>query len=514
MMGSPRPQTPRIWLAVIGLVFTTATLWRASVKLLWYDELYTFYIAQKGSPAKIWTALMSGVDLNPPLLYVFTRAGQLIAGDNELGTRLPAIAGFSLMMISLYLIVALRFTTPYALQAMLFPAVSGAYLYAYEARSYGVVLGCAAFAMLCWQRAACRTTRGQYLAGLTLAILTGLLTHCYAVMILPPIALGELVRTVRSRRIDWSVWLSMCAPCVAITIYLPLLRSSHGLALKGPIFDPNPWKLFHAYFQLLWPAIVPLAATFLILVLIAKVPRRKRALTTASDPCASASDMRDCTRLPLHELAAAVGFLLVPAAAYIIALAMGGGYFERYGLTAIIGFSLVLPCACFVLLGPDFRRAYAFPALLLFWFTLVFAVHSPSRPALLPPELAEWKRSLDIPLVAADGQAFLQLDHYLDDAATSHLYFLTDRPTALRTIKTDCYDTAMPMLKRIFPIRSRISGYSEFIASHPHFLIYGTAGPAHEWIEQKLREDGISTARISPGRFLLEVNAARASRIP
>src|SRR4029077_19684334 len=74
-------------------------------------------------------------------------------GEHPWALRLPAILGFLLMMLCIYRFVAKRTSPVYGLVAMVMPLVTAAHEYAYEASGYGLLLGFAAFAILCWQQA-------------------------------------------------------------------------------------------------------------------------------------------------------------------------------------------------------------------------------------------------------------------------------------------------------------------------------------------------------------------------
>ncbi len=494
-MPRSRLVTTAFW-TVCG-VFAVITGFRAAMRPFWYDELYTLYIAQMGSPAKIWAALLQHVDLNPPLFYVLTHAGQLAAPGIEFGTRLPAIAGFLMLMACLYASVARRMPVAYAFLAMLIPIVSNTYLFATEARPYGVMLGCAALSFYCWQGAASReTARGWQLGGLAAAILTALLSHCFAVMMMPALGIGELVRTVKRRKIDWAVWLAILAPCIAVVTYIPLLRSTSKGHVGGPILEPTGWKLAQAYWNLLGPAIVPVGIGLLVVAYGVSL--------NGSDLKRRWRELREAW--PVHELAAAATYVAVPLVAFVTATVLHSGFFPRYGSIGAVGFSLAAAWAVFLFAGADLRRASLAPALLFAWFVGSFAIQSTKAPTpFLPAELKDWAHS-DAPLVVADGQTFLFLDHYLDAQAASRLVFLTDFDSAMRIMQTDCYDSALRLVKPHFPIRGRLMDYREFLEGNRRFLVYGSAGPEHQWVLTKFREEHFIMARLSADREILAVS--------
>jgi hypothetical protein len=231
----------------------------AARRLLWNDEFYTFHIARLPGLAAIWDALTTGAEQLPPLVYVATRWSQAILGTSELATRLPAVLGFGVMTLCLFRVVAWRASPLFAALAMLFPLASGAFPYAYEARPYGLVLGCAGLALLAWQAATEHARRPLALIGLGGSLAAATSLHYYAVLLVGPLALGELVRSARRRRVDYPVWVAFVAAVVPLAAFLPLIRSARRYA--GGSWAPADWATVGGvYAFLLDPARGPLDA--------------------------------------------------------------------------------------------------------------------------------------------------------------------------------------------------------------------------------------------------------------
>jgi 4-amino-4-deoxy-L-arabinose transferase-like glycosyltransferase len=62
---------------------------------LWFDELFTYYIAQSPTLARLFDAI-AHTDLNPPLIYLLVRLFHSLFGASEIVTRLPAALAFYL----------------------------------------------------------------------------------------------------------------------------------------------------------------------------------------------------------------------------------------------------------------------------------------------------------------------------------------------------------------------------------------------------------------------------------
>jgi hypothetical protein len=125
---------------------------RASEKYFWYDEFFTLHLSRLPGFGVLWQALREGADFNPPLFYALTKASHAVFGTGQIGTRMPEIVGFWVFCLCLFAFVNRRAGAIAGSIAMLFPMLTGAFYYAYEARPYGVVLGFCGLAMFCWQR--------------------------------------------------------------------------------------------------------------------------------------------------------------------------------------------------------------------------------------------------------------------------------------------------------------------------------------------------------------------------
>jgi 4-amino-4-deoxy-L-arabinose transferase-like glycosyltransferase len=122
-----------------------------SMRQLWHDELFTYYIAQAPSLSRLWEELH--LDLNPPLLYLATRASLAVLGDHPYAVRFPSILAFLAGSLCLYVWVARRLRPSYGLLAMLALWSTPFFYYSSEARPYGLVIGFFGMALLAYQNA-------------------------------------------------------------------------------------------------------------------------------------------------------------------------------------------------------------------------------------------------------------------------------------------------------------------------------------------------------------------------
>jgi hypothetical protein len=157
---------------------------------MWIDELYTLHTARQASIGEIVKATMEGGDA-PPLYPIPVHAILPWVRHEALAVRLPSTLGFCGMVLCLLGFCRRRLPAAYSFTVALLACYECLY-YASEGRSYGVVLGCAAGALLCWQHAVDgrRTILAIPLLAISLALMTAM--HYYAVFFLVPLFLAEM----------------------------------------------------------------------------------------------------------------------------------------------------------------------------------------------------------------------------------------------------------------------------------------------------------------------------------
>lgn len=483
-LGARLDLTAQVCVGVFSIVFLILALLFAARRLMWYDELISFYMSRLPSLTTVWTALKAGLDLNPPFFYVATRWSFALLGQNELALRLPRILGFLIMGLCLFRFVTRRYGPVTGLVAMVFPLVTSARDYSWEGRAYGMVLGAAALALVAWQDAADGRRRRLALPLLSVSLAAALLTHCYAVLVLFPLAVGEAVRAWRARRLDWAVWAALAVPAFAVITYLPLLGASRQAVLANALFDATWTRIPRSLLGLLRPALLPL---LLSVSVVAAFGRR-----APGEP-----GNRSCQPgLAAHEIGAALAFLCLPVLAFLVSR-FTHVFFSRYVLSAVIGMAVLF--AAFV-----HKRTTGLPvigfaaALLLFgYFVAKWGVDYRALPRSPAIEVTKFGQPIQLdavephlPLVTASGLQFLQLDHYGSPALAARLVYLRDPRTAIDLTGTDVFDSGLPIERQWFPIRAGLEDYHAFTTRNRRFLLIGDPQFTLDWLHRKLVRDG------------------------
>ncbi len=477
---------PLWWVGFFTIPYLAITVMNALVRSLWFDEIFTWHVSRLPRVQDIWTALATGYETNPPLPFLLTRWSMSLFGEGHLGVRFPAIVGFWLMCVCLFFFVRRRCSAVHAAFAMVFPLLTYAYWYASEARGYGLVLGFSGLALLCWQAAEGRGRRWA-LAGLALSVAVAISSHYYAVLIVCPIALGEVVRSFTRRRIDLWVWLMFALGLAPLGLYLPLIRSAlanvYSYSAQSTDFwtKPTPVRMIEFYTYLLRPAAPAAVVGALVAALALKLGLQ-----------AGRAEERPPREGPAtHEMAAVVGFVLLPVFVLIITAAATGYYMDRYGIPAVIG------CASLAgfLLHLAARARTVFGVALLGAFLGCFALAEVVGKAYPPPVQQPvlraghetFPKDDDLPIAVSNALRFLQMTYYGSPEVTSRICFLSYPQVAVR--QPDFIpELVLHGLKRWAPIR--VEDYASFIASHRAFWVYYYSSGQLEWLLAQLRADG------------------------
>ncbi len=486
----------RIVLLAFSILYLLGNGLTASHKFLWADEVLTAYMARLSLP-QLWSALKAGVDIEPPLFHLITRAFTSAFGQSPLALRMPAILGGWLMCISLYIFVSRRLRPLYGLIAMLIPFVTRAADYTYEARCYGIALGFSGAALVCWQGAAERRRRKLCLIGLVFFLAAAIACQFYMVLVLLSIGAGEILRSVLRADIDRSIWMALAAAIIPLPFHLPLIRAAMTFT-GGSWSAATPSSLVSAYELFLARGVLPVAAIVLGLAIwelfgsgIAKPTRNARV-----------------DAIPPWEILTGIALACSLVGAFLLAKLTNGIFALRYGTCVVFG-SALLPLP--IIRRYDTRSSLA-GALSLVVLAGSFIAHDVIR----PPnrfETPSLLRSADdpLPIVIENPLDFMELIYNAPPQLAGRLCYLTSREDSIRYTGTDDDERGLLLLSRYYPIR--VYGPKEFLKQHKRIMIW-RGDKDLRWLLRKLADDGeaITVARISDGESLFVATSKLGAR--
>jgi hypothetical protein len=490
-------------LLVCSLIYLFLHVPIAQQKLFWDDEFFTLYIAGASSAAEMHSALMTGADQHPPLFYWITRGVTSVFGPSHVAYRAPALFGFWLMMVCLYWIVAKRTSPIYGLVAYFFPLITGMAYYATDARGYGLVLGFGALAFLCWLEAARGNRRALTLPLLWLCLALAVASHYYAILLLFPIGVGELVRH-RFRAVDWAVSAAMTGAFVPLAMFHTTIAQAHTYSLH---FWARPaWGMplnFHA--QLLRPAMVPLLAAGLVGFIyswwLSRNSNEMQEEPVREPECA----------WQLHELIAVLALSFLPFVCILVSMYATQAYHPRYVISALTGATILTVAGFWTVFKGRRVGGMLLLILTLGWSARLAAGarHSIDRNV---SDLSETARELEtrvpasIPIVIYEVTVFHKLSYYMPRRLSRRLIYAADPARSVQYLKHDTIDRGLLALRPWFPIR--VEPYESVIRQYPKYASIGYSG-GWQWFTFALADDGVPsrlTGRLGD-RILMEADS-------
>ena len=479
-------------LAALVVLYLAGALAGSHAKPLWHDELFTYYLAQAPSIGALWADLKAH-DLNPPLGYLLTRWSFTLFGVNTLATRLPEILFFVLTMLGVFRFVSRRMGGAFALFGVALLLLGKTFELGYEARPYTLLLGCLAVALAAWQAAA-NGHRALGLALLAAANTAMLLSHIFAVPAIFALLAGEAWRTRQRKRIDWPVVAALTLPFLVTILYLPMLRN-HGSAIYPEAFQPDGETIFEFYIALIERELIALLLTSL-LVLILMGPRALRG--------------RGSWSFTQPEWVTLLCLVTLPLGLMLQLMLSHGAFFPRYGAAATVG----VVCIAAALLARWTSASGVLDgraALLGILIALAISEHTFSGMAdLFNRQTWRFPRNADpvlpvcgacavsahagpggsaLPLVAASGLTFVELNHNEPLATAQRVYYLTDAEASTRYSHANIFEQT-PQLVQRFHLAGHAENYHAFLREHPHFIVLGKYDWPEDWLLRKLVDDG------------------------
>ncbi|MCI0602244.1 glycosyltransferase family 39 protein [bacterium] len=448
------------FVAGLCVIFFAASGLLSFRKVFWNDEMYTLYFSRLRIWPDLWWALSTGGDQLPPLSILLTKVSSWMFSENHISIRLPETAGFLVMSLCLYRIVSQRITPAYGLVAMVFPWITPAFSYSYEARPYALVLGFSTLSFLCWLSITEDRNRKRNLFVLFLSLLGAWMSHYYGMLVLFPLVVGELVRTRSMGRLDFPVWIAFFLSLTPLILFLPLLRGSLHYATN--FWSKANWSdMFLSYQSLLDSAAVPLIFASILTVLFFRTGQNKPSSPTIRN-------------FRPYELAALTAFVLLPVVAVTGAKITTGIFVDRYALSSIIGFSILVALSFWYFLK---TTKVAIVVLLCFLTGFIidtyfsFSRWTDDYNAMnQTTEFLKVNAGSDLPVVCSYSHIFFRIQHYGPQDLSSRVFYLADPVASLRYVNHDTIDRGLLDLKPWWPLQN-VRSYDLFIRSYPRFFL-------------------------------------------
>jgi 4-amino-4-deoxy-L-arabinose transferase-like glycosyltransferase len=327
----------------LGLTAVLAFRW-SSARLMDNDEYLSYYTDRVPTLARVvWVQLHYPVSLDPPAYHLLSHLAMQLLGPTEMALRLPAFLGFLLCQVSLFFFVRRIAGQRPAAIALAVPLLTYSLFYAVQGRPYGLLLGLYSASLACWQ-AASRAPAGRprlpALVGLAAALVLGVTSHYFGVLILIPVCAGELARSVSRRRLDRGVLAAIAAGFLSVATVLPFQHALlayrahyYRTTVDWHIVPQSYFSLFCSYraWSLLHQHVFEFSMVLLSAVLVAAILMRLRVRSG---------------RDPAHEWIALLALVLLPVFAFLFGRFVTHTMEPRYAIAALFVFAAGAVIVC------------------------------------------------------------------------------------------------------------------------------------------------------------------------
>ena len=448
------------FLAGVALAVLVVAVLAARWQPLWYDELFTLYVASETSLGATLRALLAGADTNPPIDYVLRHASLALLGDSAMAFRWPSALAFVGGLFAIYAFVRRRTGFVAAAAAFALPVLSVATYFSHEGRAYALLFASAPVALWAWQRATERERPAARLLTLFLALCLGPYSHYFGVLNFVPIAVGEGWRSYRQRALDAGIVGTVAAACIAALGLLVFARSAttmkQGFWASGyrAADIPGYYTGLLGWAGWAWVAALAVAACLVV------IGRRRR-------PEAAPS-----ARLPQHEIVAACVLALTPVSAFVLAGLFTGALTAKYAIAFVPGVAILFGYLLSVIEGwqrPAALLALGVVTLLgIGRFTADALAYRDDVP--LPLRLgALLPQGSTLPIAFDSPHLFLETVHYQPQFADGRFQYPMDAATALAVRGFNNDEIALRGLTTIKPLN--VVDYRDFLLHNREFLV-------------------------------------------
>lgn len=500
----------KLVLLLTACVFGLNGVYGALKTPLWFDEFFTFFIAQVSPYREMLKALPA--DGQPPLHYLIARIFLHLPGPTELVLRLPDLIAYVAAGLLTYRIARKHADAAQALFAA--AVVWGAVMtqsQAITARPYTFLLTFTAFAFASWQVASERQqNRLLPLSGVTLGLAGAILSHHFGVIHVGLfLAAGEILRLITRRRFDPGMLIAIGAGLLPLVVTLPLAHQSHAVlgapVLRDPHFWSKPsWGMLSYYIRTVPLSLLAIVA-LLTLISLADGKRNR--------------SVRDVASVPVHEWGAAAALCFLYLVVLAVSRAGAGFFWPRYAISTTLGLALVLGWGLprVPLLRPVADRLLAAAALIFVSVTAIETTVSEFRHPVALTQLAQTALSPLLknapssqPIVVANAYEYLPQWWYSSQAIRSRMTYLSDLSYAER--QQDFVAEASVTIDRAY-LPMPITDYQAFLARNPRFLLLYSGTPRLIWIASRLKSEGWRLTTIAKSRTdtLYQVDAPLAA---
>jgi len=430
------------------------------------DEVLELIIVRQSGVKAIWAALMDSIQVDPPVLDSALHFLFRIFGEHVFLARLPSVAGFTLVCVSLTCLVWRHAPPVYAAAVFFLPFSTILRSWGMDMRPYSLMMGLSALTLLCWDGMEGPRHRTAWRIGFTLSLAATFSTHFYSILLLFALGCGELVKWIERRRPDWRALLSMGVALIPYLLWTPILFAGSRLYLKH-YFYPAAFQTLDKFYG--W-AIAGLPMAGLLLALLATAGAMRGGTPAETAPREALSNRQKAL------LGVIGGFLLLPVAGFAAGTLFTGFFVPYYHMIATFGVILGIPLALAMLSNNNRVAGMTLFAVVLAYGLIIGArgisgfVRIKQEPY---PALSDLRKLIPESrpdIVVSSAQNFLPFQDANRFDAENNLLYLYDASKATKELGgMNTLDVGYPRLRG--RSNARIEPYEAYTAAHRRFYL-------------------------------------------
>lgn len=474
------------WVCLTFAIFVLAVgrLRTSYSKPLWFDEFFTLNLATLPT----WAQFRQGlpVDANPPLLALLDHVMVRFFGVTAFAVRLPSLVAYLGTLVLIYLFMRRRVDVVFALLAVALASATPLSNYGIEARPYALVAFFTTLGLVAWQAATDEVHPARWAIGLLPVSIAGaVLSHHYGIVNVGiPLLCGELVRTWKSRRIDFVLWGAAAAGVLPLLVTLPMAHRTQAALLSYVVSGGHlSFRVFKNDYTRMFPSWLSLVLKFVVVALLSVYARGTGERRQRSE-----------RQWPLQEVAAMVGSSATLFIIWVL-LHFTTPYYAgiRYGIGTTVGVSLLIAAIC----AKPTRTARTVALILAGVLVTTGAEQQPTA-EFVNSALIESVPSHE-PIVISAALLYPQFWWYADPALRSRIHFLGDL-TYARHEYFNIPEVSLMLQRQLLPMK--VDNYEDFVTGHRSFLLYTNDDGWQDYVKDHLLKDGFSLQLVASNLFL------------
>jgi hypothetical protein len=501
----PSAQLPWTWLIAVSIILTCAlSLVWSHYKLMRVDEFMEMQTDSVPSLRQVIDIQRHfPISLDPLGYHVAAHFSMRLFGRSAFALRLPALLGYLLMQACLGLFVSRIAGRRAAIFAIAFSAGAATLYYSADGRPYGLLCGLCGLNLVAWQSVARQDPHrriGLFVLSASLALALNL--HYYAILLLGPLVIAELARSMERRRLDLGVIASIFAGTLGIGLVIPFAKAASEF--KAHYYDLS--RVGHQAVVNAYRVLLLDETTF---------STRAQHLYTIFGLALSALLIWTCVRilrnpppsLPRHEMLFAMGLAALPVFGFLLARLVTHTLEPRFVIEAIVGVSALTAIGLDAALGkkPSSKSVVFLMACVLVLpnVLVVYQVAQKNRISLASPGYSI-PASVEAEVMASPSQLLYTPDVALFDQVTaydpdpwmrSHMALVY---SGNRELRFDHHDTSMLTERHLQQFTDyKIFDFDSF-SGQPGEHVFLCDSSDWVWIHAALTEPYTTSQQVGP----------------